>query len=237
MFNHRFQLRSSLFVLCLTSLFVAAQTDCHAQKPGIKVEIKSKSESESKSKSESESKSKSESESKSKSESESESKTKSEDEKATFKTYDFYKIPKIPYNVRKTRWGMSPEQVKRSEAWKFSRKDENKKDGSIHLTYVGYLLDHQCLLNYSFKNNRLTNVGYVFNHDVQEKLKLLLTNKYGKSKRLGNYDSWTVHDGKTSIALVRQKGAIFLMYSDKKNEDRENLAKTRKHIREADSAF
>ncbi len=87
------------------------------------------------------------------------------------------------YTVRKTKWGMSMEQVKSSESLPLTKELEKS------LFYRTNILNKNMTLVYGFIDNKLTNVSYVsevshsnktdFIADYKE-FKTVLTKKYGK---------------------------------------------------------
>src|ERR1035437_5720723 len=89
------------------------------------------------------------------------------------------------YDVRKVNWGMSKQQVEKSE--KYLKKLKNEDEES--LTYKTTLLNKEVYLDYSFKENKLRSVFYYFernhtNHndyiDDYIDLKEALIKKYGE---------------------------------------------------------
>lgn len=145
------------------------------------------------------------------------------------------------YNVRKTYWGMSLEQVKKSEIWKLSRSESDTT-----LIYIGELLDSQCILSYGFEKEKLISVGYAFmSRNVSQNILLsMLKAKYGEPKKNASTNfltaSWITPDGKTSIGLYRAlNGGLgpILIYTDKKREDEKYRKKGLQMLKQADDAF
>lgn len=93
------------------------------------------------------------------------------------------------YDFRKTRWGMSKEEVKASEHRDvYDVYREETSEGIEVLIYEDNLLGNECLLGYIFADDQLTRTKYIFTHDHSnhmgfiydyEDLKEALTKKYG----------------------------------------------------------
>ena len=78
---------------------------------------------------------------------------------------------------------MTPEQVKSSESWEFF--EETKKD----ITYLGNLLGFDCMLIYTFNEDKLINASLGVGKKSQERpffkvMKLEITNRYGEPNKL-----------------------------------------------------
>lgn len=145
---------------------------------------------------------------------------------------------KPEYVVRKVNWGMTIEQVKKSEEWKFLREGDGELGEKMHVEYKGSLLNVDCYLTYVFSSeNKLITVGYAFFEDKEELLKHTLTAKYGEPKRDFGQHIWFTKDGKTSITLGEDGGITIVMYSDKIYFDKKNAEKALRMLKEADKAF
>lgn len=73
-----------------------------------------------------------------------------------------------PYDFRKTRWGMSIEEVKRSEN---SKPTDGTKVGRFYfLHYVDTFVGLEVELDYTFEENLLTNAKYIFNDNISEEI-------------------------------------------------------------------
>lgn len=73
-----------------------------------------------------------------------------------------------PYDFRKTRWGMSIEEVKRSEN---SKPADGTKVGRFYfLHYVDTVAGLEAELNYTFEENLLTDAKYIFNDNLSKEI-------------------------------------------------------------------
>ena len=71
-----------------------------------------------------------------------------------------------PYDFRKTRWGMSIEEVKRSEN---SKPTDGINAGRFYfLHYVDTVVGLKVELNYTFEEHLLINAKYIFNDNISE---------------------------------------------------------------------
>lgn len=133
------------------------------------------------------------------------------------------------YAVRKVRWGMTPEQVKKSEVWDFIRKQDKSEDNEMSLSYQGALLDRYCHLVYTFNSGRLISVTYfLMNPNGLDNLDRILplyrdqlVAKYGEpvdKSELAKMETWVAHGGKTYVRLVTQL-YITIFYQDKEYAD------------------
>lgn len=93
------------------------------------------------------------------------------------------------YDFRKTRWGMSKEEVRASEQRDvYDVYIEETSEGIEALIYKDNLFGNECILGYVFADDQLTRTKYIFTHDHSnhmefiydyEDLKEALTKKYG----------------------------------------------------------
>ena len=86
------------------------------------------------------------------------------------------------YDFRKTRWGMSRDEVKPTEDTTFVAEDET------FLSYDGHVANMDCYISYRFVNNILVSAMYRFTEEHSNKndylydyfkLKRILKKKYG----------------------------------------------------------
>ncbi len=129
------------------------------------------------------------------------------------------------YDFRQVRWGMTPLQVKATEAnnhkeWEFVGHEDNI------ITYRGKLFDDlkTCLLLYSFKNGRLNAAVYGFSNlsNLELQYAYLLATKaitlvHGKGQSKGKVGMvWTSKNGDTYIELnTNEHMGINIMYLSK----------------------
>ena len=148
------------------------------------------------------------------------------------------------YTIRNTRWGMTPEEVKKIEKWKYGWKTEGNLS---KLSYTGELKKGvECYLTYSFIDNKLMSINYRMIEDAEYKQILLfsffsdsLVKKYGQpekpppldlSKKLsddqllelvsrqdGTYGRkrWKIHGGQTGLVLFGISATLNITYSHK----------------------
>ena len=104
--------------------------------------------------------------------------------------------PASSADFRNTNWGMSKEEVKKTE------KSEILKESPDKITYVETVVNYPTLLVYKFKDNGLVWGSYGFkqvNDSDDEYLEdflnfnAVISNKYGKGKIL---DKWTNKESK-----------------------------------------
>jgi hypothetical protein len=157
-----------------------------------------------------------------------------------------------PFSFRRTRWGMSPDQVQAAEDTELLKASE---DG---LVYKGKISRFSCLIAYIFGQGRLVRSKYnlLVEHAVSheyisdfEFLQSVLQKKYGdpiesqqhwlderyrdedefwgRAVTLGHlvfYDAWTTESTEVSLMLRAEEGRIFLEieYSSTKLEELES---------------
>ena len=141
---------------------------------------------------------------------------------------------KQQYVVRKVNWGMTPEQVKRSEHWGFI--EEKEENGKKKISYKGTLLGVNCTLRYTFDKGVLVNVSYgMLTVSKAVELKAFLTSKYGKSTRDDRpppSDYWITGDGKTKIVFCAAGTITIIIFSDKAYIDAEEQKEELKRQKE-----
>ncbi len=118
-----------------------------------------------------------------------------------------YDNVKESFNFRKTRWGMTMDQVKRSEigsGWTVVSLPIPSKE---ILVYEGKMFSQKCFITYVFNQSGLISSAYSFENNgnsevIIESLKKLFNDKYGERTLSSKTMSlWNSKDGKTSIAL------------------------------------
>jgi len=118
-----------------------------------------------------------------------------------------FSIPEHSADFRNTFWGMSKEQVVKTEKAEMLNEIENK------VTYLETVVNYPALVVYNFENNKLIWGSYGFKqvNDTDDEylqdfinFNTVLTNKYGKSK---NLDRWTNKDSEykdNPVSAVRE---------------------------------
>jgi len=123
--------------------------------------------------------------------------------------------PAISADFRNTEWGMSREQIQKTESGELLEDSNNK------ITYIETLVNYPVLLVYKFNENKLIWASYGLrqvNDTDDEYLEdfinfdAVITKKYGKSKKL---DKWTEKDSeyKDDPALAVKKGDLVMWRS------------------------
>jgi len=119
----------------------------------------------------------------------------------------FYSTSVHSADFRNTDWGMSIEQVIKTEKAEILKESKNK------VTYVETVVNYPAILVYKFEENMLIWGSYGFKqvNDTDDEylqdftnFNTVLTNKYGKSK---NLDKWTNKDSKykdNPVSAVRE---------------------------------
>ena len=139
---------------------------------------------------------------------------------------------KTIYDVRKVLWGMTKEQVTRSETWKISKDDANS-----HM-YKGELFGRECFVAYGYHKGVLSFVTYGFgNADrfIYENVVDHLRRKYGKpAGTIGSMTAWDIK-GRTTIAAKYDswKNFVSIGYVDA----RKNAKWKKSQDEQADDAF
>ena len=122
------------------------------------------------------------------------------------------------FDIRKVRWGMSPNEVVASETWEYRESVLDEKRGIYRITYHGQMLRVKCALIYYFtessSSGELTKVRYTFlpEEDAGRSIFLslleTLQKKYGKPTSVDNKFGaplakikWITRDKKTHITL------------------------------------
>ena len=89
------------------------------------------------------------------------------------------------FDFRKARWGMTIEEIQKTETAHFFEKDIKKGI----LIYTEKLLDEECAIVYNFKKGKLTHCNYLFFNIEDENSKLMfntidkqLSKKYTKEE-------------------------------------------------------
>lgn len=124
-------------------------------------------------------------------------------------------VPAYSADFRNTDWGMSMEQVRKTE------KGEILKEAVDKITYVETVVNYPALLVYKFNDNRLIWGSYGFkqvNDKDDEYLEdfinfnSVLSSKYGKAK---NLDKWTNNDSgfKDNPAAAVKEGDLVMWRS------------------------
>ena len=149
------------------------------------------------------------------------------------------------YVVRKANWGMTPEQVRKSETWKAYADGLRKTDipGVSYLGYHGSLLGFRCGLQYQFEGQKLRMISYAFvlaEEGVFKLVKELLVSKYGRpieESKPGHRDThdWITKDGRTRITLYATGRTVAIFYHDKKHADRKSKERWDKSEKQIES--
>jgi len=124
----------------------------------------------------------------------------------------FLSTPSISADFRNTEWGMSREQVQKTESGELLEDSNNK------ITYIETLVNYPVLLVYKFNENKLIWSSYGFRqvNDTDDEyledfinFNTVITEKYGKGK---NLDKWTVKDSeyKDEPALAVKEGELIM---------------------------
>ena len=148
------------------------------------------------------------------------------------------------YTIRNTRWGMTPEEVKKIEKWKYDWKTEGNLS---KLSYTGELKKGvKCYLTYSFIDKKLMSINYRMIEDAEYKQTLLfsffsdsLIKKYGQPEKPPSFNSskelsddqlldlirrqdltygrkhWKIHGGQTELFLYGFSKTLNITYSHK----------------------
>ena len=144
---------------------------------------------------------------------------------------EYFGIKKEPFNFRKTRWGMSIEQVKQSEdfgksGWKLTEQKDDR------IMYAGKLFGESCELLFGFSDDgKLDGASYSFAFYLgnSSRVGLLLNEqlikKYGNPQKLPNSDGskrddsmllqFYSKDKKTRIQALYTSYLIIVTYEDK----------------------
>lgn len=110
-------------------------------------------------------------------------------------------ISDTDFNVRKVNWGMSQEEVKKTEILELFIEDE------ATVAYKGKLNNNPCLIVYRFHNQVLVSMDYIFEHTYSddarfvndfEDLKDSLTKKYGQPSQNDRYFTSETYDDNIS---------------------------------------
>ena len=142
---------------------------------------------------------------------------------------EYESIAEKIYDFRKTRWGMSIEQVRESEKpnnknWPTVKQTVNK-NGNTMLTYIGKRFDRKCYLMYEFGRKGLHSSAYVFDENSNQLIFLLrreLNKKFGQSVFSESTKlTWKSPDKETSIQLDYGAKSIKVMYIPQKIVDEE----------------
>lgn len=118
------------------------------------------------------------------------------------------------FDFRKTRWGMTQEEVKKNET--FSKIEEEKK-----LKYHGKMFGIDCFIDYSFKDNKLYKVdlSYMRKGDIREHLLRIIDALKTKLDPAMTNDIWqslaaVAHSGKENAVFVfRKNNTVFVLFT------------------------
>lgn len=122
---------------------------------------------------------------------------------------------KREFNFRKTRWGMTMSQVKKSEVDSSWIKVKNPPDPNS-LVYGGKLFGHSCLLIYFFEKGRLTTGAYSIprSKSLKPLIEATLIKKYGKPFVVTAAKTyWSVEIDKTLITLWTEGQDVSVHYA------------------------
>ena len=118
------------------------------------------------------------------------------------------------FDFRKTRWGMTQEEVKKNET--FSR-----LEGEKGLKYHGKMFGIDCFIDYSFSENKLykVDVSYMYKGDIKEYL-LRIVDALKTKLDLGmSNDIWLslaaiAHNGIENYVFVfRKDNTVFVLFT------------------------
>lgn len=132
------------------------------------------------------------------------------------------KVKTTEYDLRKVRWGMTHQQVVKSEVWK--RATFGKKT----IVYKGSMLGLECLIQYAFHKGGLSTAVYAFLNPtvgLHTRLKGLLTDRYGDPVPMGGDVMGWKAKGRTYILLsTSADGKVGISYMDKRVRDAQDKA-------------
>ena len=155
------------------------------------------------------------------------------------------------YDFRKTRWGMSREEVKATETWELYEDSYGETDEEV-IRFRGSIADLECTLSYEFWFNQLISAYYIFRNksdllnDEYILFQQILTKKYGFPNYYFSDNSvlWELNKTNVYISLMDGGATLIIMYSGRglkklrtELKIREALDLLKEREKEASAAF